>query len=93
MPSPKISKYEAAKRQLETAIDLFFEDGDALSAHTLAFAAFKVLLNLYLHRGNDDFGKQVDKLIAEGVGWQRFSETANFLKHADRDPDAFLEDL
>lgn len=93
MSAPKISKSEAAKRQLETAIDLFFEGGDALSAHTLAFAAFKVLLNLYPHRRNDDFGAQIDKLIAEGVGWQRFSETANFLKHADRDPDGFLDDF
>ncbi len=85
MFTPKISKHEAAQRQLDTAIDLFFEGGDVLSAHTLTFAAFKVLLNLYPHHGSDDFGEQVDKLIAEGVGWQRFSETANFLKHADRD--------
>ena len=93
MFAPKISKDEAAKRQLDTAIDLFFEGGDVLSAHTLAFAAFKVLLNLYPHRASDDFGEQVDKLIAEGVGWHRFSETANFLKHADRDPEGFLEDF
>jgi len=93
MSVPKISKDEAAKRQLDTAIDLFFEGGDVLSAHTLAFAAFRVLLNLYPHRASDDFGEQVDKLIAEGVGWQRFSETANFLKHADRDPEGFLEDF
>jgi hypothetical protein len=93
MSVQKISKEEAAKRQLDTAIDLFFEGGDALSAHTLAFAAFKVLLNLYPHRGNDDFGEQIDNLIAEGVGWQRFSEVANFLKHADRDPEGVLEDF
>ncbi len=93
MSAPKISKDEAAKRQLDTAIDLFFEGGDVLSAHTLAFAAFKVLLNLYPHRGSDDFGQQIDKLIAEGVGWQRFSETANFLKHADRDPEGYLKDF
>jgi hypothetical protein len=93
MSVPKISKSEAAKRQLDTAIDLFFEAEDALSVHTLAFAAFKVLLNLYPHRKNDDFGEQIDKLISEGIGWQRFNNTANFLKHADRDPDGFLEDF
>lgn len=93
MSVPKISKEEAAKRQLDTATDLFFEGGDALSAYTLAFAAFKVLLNLYPHRGSDGFGEQLDKLIAESVGWQRFSETANFLKHADRDPEGFLDDF
>lgn len=93
MSTPKISKQEAAKRQLDTAIDLFFEGGDVLSAHTLAFAAFKVLLNLYPHRGNDDFGEQIDKLITEGVGWHRFTEAANFLKHADRDPEGVLEDF
>lgn len=93
MSAPKISKTEAAKRQLDTAIDLLFEGGDALSAHTLAFAALKVLLNLYPHRRNDDFDAQIDKLVTEVVGWRRFSETANFLKHADRDPEGFLEDF
>lgn len=93
MSVTNISKTEAAKRQLDTAIDLFFEDGDAFSAHTLAFAAFKVMLNLYSHRKNDDFGEQIDKLISERIGWERFSNTANFLKHADRDPDGFLEDF
>lgn len=93
MSIPKISKTEAAKRQLDTAIDLFFDAGDALSVHTLAFAAFKVMLNLYPHLNNDDFGEQIDKLISERIGWQRFSNTANFLKHADRDPDGFLEDF
>ncbi|HEX5806428.1 MAG TPA: hypothetical protein VFY31_08860 [Macromonas sp.] len=93
MSTPKVSKTEAAQRQLDTAIDLFFEEGDALSAYTLAFAAFKVLLNMYPHNQDDDFGEQIDKLIAERIGWPRFSETANFLKHADRDPEGFLEDF
>lgn len=46
-----------------------------------------------MHRKVDNFGEQLDKLIAEGVGWQHFSGTANFLKHAARDPVGYLEDF
>ncbi len=88
-----ITKAEGAKRQLDTAIDLFFDEGDPLAVHTLAFAAFKVLLNLYSHHKDDAFGEQIDALIADRIGWGRFSETANFLKHADHDPDGLMEDL
>ena len=36
MESLTIPKLEAAKRQLETAIALFFDHGDPVSIHTLA---------------------------------------------------------
>ena len=93
MSAPKISKADAAQRQLDTAIDLFFDEGDSLSAYTLAFASFKVLLNVYPHQRDDDFASQVDRLINESVGWRPFSEIANFLKHADRDPEGVLENF
>lgn len=89
----RISKLEAAQRQLDTAIDLWFEDRDGLSIFTLAFASLKVLLNLYPHEADDGFGAVIDKLIDEAIGWKDFSKHANFLKHADRDPDAVLNDF
>lgn len=41
-----ISKLDSARRQLETAVRLFFVDGDPVSVHTLAAAAGEVLADL-----------------------------------------------
>jgi len=84
-----ISKTEAARRQLETAIDLYFNDADSLSVHTLAFAVFKVLMDIYPHHQDDGFAAQLDDLMGK-EGWKSMAGVANFLKHADRDHDAFL---
>lgn len=84
-----VSKIDAAGRQLDTAIDLYFANGDSLAVHTLAFASFKVLFDLYPHHNDDGFAKQIDQMIA-AEGWRSMSGPANFLKHADRDPDALL---
>jgi hypothetical protein len=37
-----VTKIDAAKRQLRTAIRLWFEDGDPVSIHALAFAAYEI---------------------------------------------------
>jgi hypothetical protein len=37
-----VTKLEAAQRQLRTAIRLWFEGGDPVSIHTLAFAAYEI---------------------------------------------------
>lgn len=89
MATAGISKIEAAQRQIDTAIELWFTDGDGLSVFTLAFAALKVLMNFYPTQNNDKFDSTLDKLIGE-TGWKSMSGTANFLKHADRDPGALL---
>jgi len=41
-PKLKISKLDAAKRQLETAIRLYFNEADPVSVHTLAGAAHTI---------------------------------------------------
>lgn len=86
----KISKIDAARRQLDTAIDLYFDDIDALSCFTLAYASLKVLFDLYPHHKGDDFATQIDRVIGE-AGWKHISGVGNFLKHADRDPEGMLE--
>lgn len=88
--SEPISKIEGARRQLDTAIDLYFDNADSLSTHTLAFAAFKVLFDLYPHHQGDGFATRIDAMISK-EGWRAMSGVANFLKHADRDPDALLQ--
>lgn len=88
--SEGISKLEAAQRQLDCAIRLFFENEDSLAVHTLAHAALRVLLDLYRHRGRDDFHQQLDSLVEERLGWRGFNRVPNFLKHADQDPEELL---
>jgi hypothetical protein len=39
----RISKVDAAQRQLRTAIALWFNDGDPVATHALAFAAYEIL--------------------------------------------------
>jgi hypothetical protein len=86
----KISKVDAARRQLDTAIDLYFNDADALSCFTLAYAGLKVLLDIYPHHQEDGFAKQIDEILGK-EGWRHLSGVGNFLKHADRDPDGVLQ--
>lgn len=45
-PKLKISKLDAAKRQLETAIRLYFNEADPISIHTLAGAAHTILSDI-----------------------------------------------
>jgi hypothetical protein len=84
-----ITKLDAARRQLDTAIRLFFDNEDSLSVHTLAYASFKILFDIYPLHKSDDFATKIDEMIRV-MGWQRFNETANFVKHADRDPGELL---
>jgi hypothetical protein len=46
IPIIHISKFDAAKRQLETAIRLWFHSGDPVSVHTLAAASHQLLHDL-----------------------------------------------
>lgn len=48
VPTEKLllTKLDVVRRQLATAIDLYFEDGDPVSIHTLALAAYNVLRDL-----------------------------------------------
>jgi hypothetical protein len=42
----KLNKMEVAERQLKEAINLFFEQRDCVSIHTLATAAYQVLYDM-----------------------------------------------
>jgi hypothetical protein len=48
-----LTKIAAAKRQLDTAIRLYFAHDDELSIHTLVAAAFGILRDLIKKRGSD----------------------------------------
>lgn len=77
-----ISKIEGARRQLDTAIDLYFDNADSLPTHTLAYAAFKVLFDLYPHHKSDGFAAQIDAMISK-EGWRAMSGVAEHKRIRD----------
>jgi len=82
-----ISKLDAARRQLEAAIRLVAAIDDDLAIHTLTMAAHGILEPLI--RGQD-FYKLGLKPHLDSIGKPHIWDKANFLKHADRDPDGLL---
>jgi hypothetical protein len=86
-----IDKSEAARRQIECAIRLVAAREDDLAVHTLAMAAFGILNDLVATRTVDYDLKF--KSFFTAIGWSHLTNTANFLKHANRDPEAILASL
>jgi hypothetical protein len=96
-PEPEIqrfSKMEAARRQLNTAIWLWFKDGDMASVHTLTGAAFGILHDLYQHRHKSRPIPFDEKYMPKGyekVIRNMLKEDETFFKHARKDPNAIHE--
>lgn len=84
---------EAAKRQLETAIELWFRDADAVSIHTLTGAGRQILVDLNKHHGGDPMGGDCMEATVEGrkLARKAVARAENFLKHAEKDPATLLE--
>lgn len=90
----RLSKLEAARRQLETAINLYFNNGDEASILTLAAAAYSVIRDVNRHRGGAPMFKDLDfvrdkELLHEAKKY--INRPDNFLKHGAKDPDEELE--
>lgn len=93
-PHMKTSKIDAAKRQLDTAITLLFNEGDALSIHTLAFAVFGLLTDISKKSGKTDTLIRLEddaKQVGKKEFWSNLKHLSNFLKHADKDTFSFSE--
>jgi hypothetical protein len=87
-----ITKLDAAKSQVLEAINLFFEERDPVSIHTLAGAALQIL-----HDHFDDIGQvwdhnlifHYDSIYAKDEHRKEYAdkvrEAKNFFKHAERD--------
>jgi hypothetical protein len=92
MNREKISKIEAAERQLKTAIRLFFKKEDSVSIHTLATAVSEVLHDIGKKRGirgmrNDsDIKKEYKKLYFDIL-----KGPENFFKHGEKDPKVSID--
>ena len=90
-----ITKLQAARRQLVTALNLFFDDREPVSVHTLAHAAWEITSSLCEHEGIDTFVERAADISGEPVKQIRGKATQfkNFFKHADRDPGATLDEF
>ncbi len=54
MSIEKITKFEAAKRQLDTAITLWFSEADTVSIHTLVCSAHQIIHDINQQKGHRD---------------------------------------
>lgn len=82
-----LTKQDAARRHLNCAIELYFDDGDPVAVATLVGAAHIVIVDL------TEASKQqsiLDRYIKPEHRWKTFEnalrEPQNFLKHAKTDP-------
>jgi len=88
----RVSKIESARRQLETAVTLYFNDKDPVSIHTLACAAHEIIAELNKNQGGtplilegkivkNEYKKEFQRMVREAK---------NFFKHAEKDPNGSL---
>jgi hypothetical protein len=91
----KLSKLDVARRQLETAIRLYFSMGDPVSIHTLTSAAYQVLRDLNkAHAWAPMLKDALPELVRQedrDAVTKKLNEAVNFFKHADRDRAEVLE--
>jgi hypothetical protein len=91
----RIGKLDAARRQLRTAITLWFNDGDPVAIHTLASAAYEVIH--FVSKKRDPYRRDLlfdSDLIKDeyrDAFCSHLKKPANFFKHADRDGDSVIE--
>lgn len=90
----QVTKLEAATRQLNTAITLFFDAGDSVVIHTLAAAAANIFSDVI---ESIDASKSWRGMVKSDHGLSNaqyrgvMHEAWNFFKHADRNPEGVLE--
>lgn len=88
-----LTKIDVARRQLDTAISLWFGDADPVSTHTLACSAHEIVHGLNRHRGGPEllFDSLWFKDEYRGQVIAHFKWEYNFFKHADRDPEVSIQ--
>jgi len=91
----KISKLDAARRQLEMAIRLYFSSSDPVSIHTLTSASYNIIRDINKNRGGEPLVVK-EQLIGfvkhefRNIIKKKITEAENFFKHADRDHEAVI---
>jgi hypothetical protein len=94
-PSIYVGKLDAARRQLETAIKLWFAGGDAVSIHTLVHAAYEIIHHISKLRNPTRHDLLLDSAVIKDEYRAQFAKLikapGNFFKHAKEDAEAVLE--
>lgn len=89
-----LTKSIVARRQLATAIELYFAGGDVVSVYSLAANSWEVIDALCVRAGVESMSVQARENVPSGRDLKRNyinSPYRNFFKHADSDPDERLE--
>ena len=96
MAKIKVTKLEAAQRQIDAAIRLLFKNEDPVAIHTVAAAGLQILKDL-AKNDNTQVWQMMSQCIRPEMRkiWRNEVEhkAVNFLKHADKDPDEVLENV
>jgi hypothetical protein len=91
----KLTKLDAARRQLHTAIILWFTDGDPVSIYTLTAAAHEIIHTVTIEhiQNRRPLLFDSDHLTADGrkIIRNAMKKPANFFKHADTDSEETLD--
>ena len=84
-----IKKIDAAQRQLDLAITLWFQEADTISTHTLACSAHQIIHEIHQNRKSAHL--LFNSIYIKNERRQHFvsivKDSYNFFKHANRDPD------
>ena len=93
MSDKSISKLEAAARQIDTAITLWFSNGDIISIHTLACSAYQIIHDINKKKGYRDL--LYDTVVIKDEYRRKLINSLkdhyNFFKHAEKDPDRLID--
>jgi len=91
----QVSKLDAARRQMETAIRLYFSEADPVSIHTLTSAAYELLSDINRAKGGSPMLKEQAptwvRPDAKDEAKRSLNKAMNFFKHADRDTNGVLD--
>ncbi|EOA06565.1 hypothetical protein HFRIS_002359 [Herbaspirillum frisingense GSF30] len=85
----RVTKLDSARRQLVTAIRLFFDGGDFVSVYSLASNAWEVIDALCEKANVESFSKEARESLQAGHTLKYYinEPCRNFFKHANQDPD------
>lgn len=87
----RITKLDAARRQIDSAIALYFDEGDEVSIHTLVGAAHILITDLSSAANQETLFQRYIRPERRREFEGAIRAPQNFLKHADKDPDAVLD--
>jgi hypothetical protein len=93
MPALTLTKIDAATRQLNTAIEMWFAEDDVVSTHTLACAAYQLVHDVNASRGGPEliYDSICFKDEFRNKAVQHLRREYDFFRHADRIREATID--